>query len=450
MTYSASSSRRGNLTEGSTRSHLVRMTIPMIWGILAIISFQLIDTYYVSLLGTEKLAAISYTFPVTYGIFSIFIGIGVATSSVLSRLIGENKHDLVKRVTSHGLLLVLLISFFVTIIGIPLIHPIFSAMGADENAIALLNSYMIPYFLGTFFLSMPVVGNATLRAAGDTATPAIIMTIAALANAILDPMMIFGLWGFPRLELFGAALSTIIANFCAMVAGLAIMYRRSLFDLNHLKNLHEFGDSTKRLMIIGLPVAITSMLPAFVNSTINHILSQDGDAAVAAFGAASRVEAFTLVIMMALSIGMAPIIGQNWGAGQFHRVRDTIKDALIFSVLWASFVAFVLVTFAHQIAMVFSDDPQLEHYLVLFFMIVPLSYPFGNLTHGWGSVFNATGRPRISATLLFTKMIILMIPACFIGHHFAGVTGVFMGIALVNVISGAGFHFWAWKKTRPL
>ncbi|OIN85732.1 MAG: hypothetical protein AUJ12_08435 [Alphaproteobacteria bacterium CG1_02_46_17] len=450
MTYIASSSRRGNLTEGSTRSHLVRMTIPMIWGILAIISFQLVDTYYISLLGTEKLAAISYTFPVTYGIFSIFIGIGVAASSVLSRLIGEKKPDLVKRVTSHGLLLVLLISLLVAAIGIPLINPIFRAMGADEEAILLLKDYMVPYFIGTFFLSMPVVGNAALRASGDTVTPAIIMTIAAVANAILDPVMIFGLWGFPRLELFGAALATILANFCAMVAGLTIMYRRGLFDLSHLKNLHEFGDSTKRLMTIGLPVAITSMLPAFVNSTINHILSQDGDAAVAAFGAASRIEAFTLVIMMALSIGMAPIIGQNWGAAQFHRVRDTVKDALIFSVLWSCFVAVILLVFAHQIAGIFSQDPELDRYLILFLTIVPLSYPLGNLTHGWGSVFNATGRPKISAILLFTKMIILMIPACFIGHYFGGVMGVFLAIAFVNIIAGAGFHLWAWKKTRPI
>jgi putative MATE family efflux protein len=292
------SSAKSNLTEGSIRSHLIRLTWPMIWGILAIISFQLIDTYYISLLGTEKLAAISYTFPVTYGIFSIFIGMGVAMSSVVSRLIGEGKTDTVKRITSHGMFIVLLMSILAALIGIPSLHSLFSAMGADTDTVAAIRTYMIPYFLGTFFISMPVVGNAALRASGDAIVPAIIMTIAAVANVILDPLLIFGLYGFPRLELFGAAIATVISNFFAMIAGLIMMHRRGLFDLSHIYNFHGFRDSAKRLLSIGLPVGLTSMLPAFVNSTINGLLSKDGDAAVAAFGTASRVEAFTLVIMM--------------------------------------------------------------------------------------------------------------------------------------------------------
>ncbi|MDY0030259.1 MAG: MATE family efflux transporter [Pseudobdellovibrionaceae bacterium] len=437
---------KGDLTTGPVRGHLIRLTIPMIWGILAIISFQLVDTYYVSLLGTEKLAAFSYTFPVTYGIFSIFIGMGIATSSVVSRLIGEKKYDTVKRVTSHGMFLVLLLSLLTAAIGIPFLKPLFGAMGADDEAISLISSYMIPYLIGTFFVSMPVVGNAALRATGDALIPAGIMTVAAIANAIFDPLLIFGLWGFPRLELFGAAIATIISNFCAMCAGLYIMYRRGLFDISHIINLHEFGNSMRRLLVIGLPAGLTSMLPSIVGSYINHLLSKDGDAAVAAFGAASRIEALTQVIMMALSIGMAPIIGQNWGAHNFTRVRETIKNALIFSVLWSAFVAICLGGFSPMIATMFSDDQNLVHYLTLFLWIVPLSYPLGNLTHGWGSVFNATGKPQISASILFLKMIVFLVPACTIGYHLSGVIGVFFAICLINILAGLSFHIWAWKK----
>ncbi|HOO52180.1 MAG TPA: MATE family efflux transporter, partial [Alphaproteobacteria bacterium] len=439
-----------DLTQGSIRHHLVRLTLPMIWGILAIISFQLVDTYYVSLLGTEQLAAFSYTFPVTYGIFSIFIGMGIATSSVVSRLIGEKQYESVKRVTSHAMFIVLLLSILAALIGIPFLSELFGAMGADENAIRLISSYMIPYFIGTFFVSMPVVGNAALRATGDAMIPAGIMTVSAIANAILDPLLIFGLGGFPRLELFGAAIATVISNFCAMGAGLYIMYRRGLFDFSHIINLHEFSNSCKRLLIIGLPAGLTSMLPSVVNSSINRLLSHDGDAAVAAFGAASRIEAFTLVIMMALSIGMAPIIGQNWGARQFDRVRDTIKNALIFSVLWSAFVAVCLGLFASSIAELFSEDALLDHYIILYLLIVPLSYPLGNLTHGWGSVYNAIGKPQISASLLFLKMIVLMIPAATIGYTLYGVVGVFSALCVVNIVTGLGFHIWSWKKTGSI
>ena len=438
-------SSKPDLTEGSTRQHLVRLTIPMIWGILAIISFQLIDTYYISLLGTDRLAAVSYTFPVTYGIFSLFIGMGVAMSSVVSRLIGAKEHDEIKRVTSHGIVLVLMISVVAAAIGLLIMNPLFHAMGADDAELAMIRSYMLPYFIGTFFVSMPVVGNAALRASGDTVVPAIIMTVAAVANAIMDPILIFGLLGFPKMELFGAAISTVIANFCAMVTGLYVMYRRGLFDFSHIRDLHKFGNSAGRLLIIGLPVGITSMLPSFVNSVITHLLSKTGQAAVAAFGAATRIEAFTLVVMMALSIGLAPIVGQNWGAGKFQRVKAVIHDALLFSAIWSLFVLAILVGFSSQIAEAFSTEPELHHYLVLYLLIVPLSYPLGNLTQAWGSSFNALGKPQISSSALFMKLIVVTIPAAMIGYKVGDATGVFVAIALVNMISGVGYHFWAKK-----
>lgn len=441
-------SSKGNLTEGPVRAHLIRLSVPMIWGIMAIISFQLVNTYYVSLLGTPQLAAISYTFPVTYGIFSLFIGMGIAMSSVISRLIGAKEFEAVKRVTSHGIALVFLISLIAAAIGIPLLGPLFRSMGASEAEIVMIRSYMIPYFIGTFFVSMPVVGNAALRASGNSFVPAMIMTVAAIANAIIDPLLIFGLYGFPRLELLGAAISTVVANFFAMCGGLYVMYRHGLFDFSHIRNLHGFKDSARRLLSIALPAGLTSMLPSFVNSTINGILSKSGPAAVAAFGAATRIEAFTFIVMMALSIGLAPIVGQNWGAGEYDRVRTAIREALIFSALWSFLMAGLLFVFARQIAGLFSDDPELDEYLILFLMIVPLSYPIGNLTQAWGSVFNATGKPRISAGFLFTKLIIVMIPAVFLGNFIAGVTGVFVAITTVNVSAGLIFHFWASNKIR--
>lgn len=434
---------KADLTQGDIRSHLIRMTVPMIWGILAIVSFQLVDAYYISRLGTIPLAAFSFTFPITYGIFSLFIGMSIATSSVISRLAGAQDFESIKRITSHAMFLVLIISLIIAAIGIPLLDPLFRACGADDHSLALIKSYMIPYFIGTFFVSMPVVGNAALRAMGDAVRPALIMTLAALVNAAVAPILVFGLWGFPRMELHGAALATISSNVIAMVAGLWLMHRRGLFDLSHILSLHQFGDSCRRLLVIALPAGITSALPSFVNATINHILAKTSLAAVAAYGAATRVEAFTLVIMMALSIGMAPIIGQNWGARLFPRVHQTIHDALFFSIIWSIFVAVCLFFFARPLAALFGETAEFQSYLILFFMMVPISYPLSNLTNGWGSVFNAIGEPKISALFYLIKLIFLMIPAAFIGYSIDQVRGTFIAIALVNISTGLVFHFWA-------
>lgn len=440
-----STASKYDLTEGSVRNHLVRMTIPMIWGILSLISFQLVDAYYISRLGTVQLAAISYTFPVTYGVFALFIGFGIASSSVISRMIGEKRTEDMRRIASHSLLIVFLSSAVIALLGLALLDPLFSAAGADESQIALIKSFMIPYLIGTFFVSMPIVGNATLRATGDATTPALIMTGAAVLNAAINPFLIFGLAGFPRLELMGAAIGTIFSNIVALSACLYLMYKRNIIDLAHLKDLSLLKDSTKRLLVIALPAGITGVLPSILGVFAVHVLSQTGPEAVAAFGAAGRIEAFLLVILMALSIGMGPIIGQNWGARKLDRVKDTVKFAILFSIGWSLLTACLVVLFAHPVASIFSDDPQVRFFLALYLSIVPPSYFLGHLSHGWGSTFNAIGKPQISAVMLFIKIIILSIPAIWIGYYLNGVTGAFIGIAVINCLTGIVYHIWAWN-----
>lgn len=442
MSISAS---KGDLTTGSLRSHLVRLTIPMIWGICAIISFQLVNTFYISMLGTEKLAAISFTFPITYSIFAIFLGFGIAMSSVVSRLIGHGQADDVRRVTTHGLLLSFGASLLVTVCGIAFLDPLFSAMGADAEMIELIDDYMHLYYLGIPFICLPVVGNAAMRAGGDTATQAKIMVTAALANALIDPILIFGLFGAPRLELQGAAISTVIANACAMLAGLYVLKKRGMIAPSYLHDLSRFGDSARRLLIIAVPAGITTALPAILNSVIINLLSHTGAAPVAAFGVVTRIEAFVFIIMMALSVGMGPIIGQNWGAGRFDRVRDTLKQALAFCVIWSALVALVLYIFRAPLSSAFSDDADVAHYIALYLLIVPFSYPLANLVSGWGSAFNAMGKPQFSSGMLFLKMIVILIPGVYMGYNLAGAAGIFAAIAIVNLITGTAFHLWSWR-----
>lgn len=436
---------KGDLTTGDIRAHLIRLSVPMIWGIFAIISFQLVNTFYISLLGTEKLAAISFTFPVTYTIFAIFLGFSIGMSSVVSRLIGEKKTDDIRRVTTHGLLMVGAASALVSATGIALMNPLFRLMGASEAQLTDIDAYMYIYYIGTFFICMPIVGNAALRAAGDTRTPAIIMTVAALANALLDPLLIFGLWGFPRLELQGAAISTVLANACAMFAGLWLLKSKDMICLSYVFDLSRLSDSAKRLLFIAIPAGLTSALPSVLNAVIIHLLSSHSPASVAAFGVVTRVEAFAFIVMMALSVGMGPIIGQNWGANRHDRVKETLRQAIIFCILWSLFVAVTLGVFAAPLAHIFSADADVRAIIILYFIAVPFSYPLANIVSGWGSAFNAMGKPQYSAAMLFIKLIVLTIPAVYIGFEIAGVHGLFAAIAIVNIVTGIAFHAFGWS-----
>lgn len=440
------STSRVDLKTGDIKGHLVRLTIPMIWGIAAIVSFQLVDTYYVSLLGTKPLAAMTFTFPVTFFAFSIIMGFGIAMSSVVSRLIGEGREDDVKRVTTHGLILAFGVGLAMAVIGYLFRDAIFAAMGADEEMRPLIHDYMTIWFFGVPFMATPFVGNSAIRAAGSTFAPAIIMVSVAVLNAALAPFLVFGLAGFPRLELQGAAIATVFSNAVAMVAGLYVLHvrKKMILPLSHL-HLHQFGDSCKRLLFIALPAGLTSAVNPLVNTLVISLLAGYGQEAVAAFGIATRVEAFAFILLMALAVGMSPIIGQNFGAQNFERVRETLRKAIGFSVLWCIGVAGILMLFAEPVSSVFSDDAIVIYYAAMSFMIVAPSYLFNSLVNGWSSAFNAMGKPQMSVIMTFVKMVVLMIPAVLIGAKAGGVMGIFAAISLVNIATGLGFHVWSWR-----
>ena len=306
---------------------------------------------------------------------------------------------------------------------------------------------MAIWFAGAVFVSMPLVGNAALRAAGDTFVPAIIMTIVAVLNVILDPILIFGLFGFPRMELQGAALATVISNAVAMLAGLYILgFRKKLLCSFQTIHLHKIGDSAKRLLSIALPVGLANSIQPIVNGVIISLLAVESTQAVAAYGIATRVEAFAFIILMGLAVGMAPIIGQNFGAAKYDRVRSTLKLSIGFSILWSAFIAVFLGLLAKPIAGLFESDPEIVGYASLFFWIVPFSYLFSTLIRGWTSAFNAMGKPKRTVIMIIVEMIVLMLPGIHIGYHFGGVTGIFIAIACVNVIAGTIFHLWSWKS----
>ena len=417
------------------------MTVPMIWGLLAVIAVQLADIYFISLLGdTDILAGISFTFPVTMLISHLVFGINIALSSVVARLMGAKDFEDTRRVVLHGILMAFSVAATIASLTFICLEPLFTMLGADESTYPAIAKYMPLWLIASVVLSIPVNANSAMRAAGDTVMPALVMTSVAIVNFILDPLLIFGLFGFPEMGVQGAALATLIGFSVGMVLALYILIKRKNLVATDGLHLDKFRDSMKRLLVIAIPAGIANIITPIASAIIVAILAREGSEAVAAFGVASRVEALAMLVVMALSIGMAPIIGQNWGAQKFSRVHETINLAILFNLAWSALVAVILALLAKPLAGAFSDDPLVLKYTVLFFWIVPFSYGLGNLIYGWSSAFNAMGKPQKAFVMIFVKSFVLTVPGVLIGAWLYGIIGVFIAIALTNVISGAGFH----------
>ncbi len=431
---------KGDLTTGPVKNHLVRMTVPMIWGMFAIIAVQLTDTYFVARLGTTQLAGISFTFPVTMIISHLVFGLNIALSSVISRTIGQKKMDDVRRITLHGIILAVVVSFTISACCYLALDPLFRELGADDLTLPVVREYMPLWLIASVVLAMPVNANASIRAAGDTLTPSLVMIMIALINLALNPVLIFGLLGAPALGVKGAALATLIAYICgALMALYVVTVKKNLLSRDGL-HLDKFKDSLKKLAVIAIPAGLATIIQPVTNAIIVAMLAGYGAEAVAVYGVATRVEAFAMIFVIALSIGMAPIVGQNWGAERYDRVKEVINLAILFNFAWSFGVAILLTVFARPIAAAFSDDPVIVDHIALYFRIVSFTYAFGNLLFGWSSAFNAMGKPLQSFVMIVIRAFVMTVPAVYIGGLLGGVQGIFLAIALVNIASGLIFH----------
>jgi putative MATE family efflux protein len=199
---------RATLIEGHIGKTLIKLTIPMIFGILGMVAFNLVDTFFIGQLGTNELAAISFTFPVVFVIGSLAMGLGMGASAVISRAIGEGDPTRVQRFTTDSLILSVLVVVVFIVIGLLTIDQVFALLGATPQVMPLIKQYMLIWYPSMIFVVIPMVGNNAIRATGDTKTPSVIMLVAVAVNIILDPLLIFGIGPFPALALAGAALAT--------------------------------------------------------------------------------------------------------------------------------------------------------------------------------------------------------------------------------------------------
>jgi len=201
---------------------LQRMTTPMVIGILAIIMFQAVDTYFISLLGTRELAAISFTFPVTYTITNLAIGLGIATSILVAQAIGKGKREQAQHITTDSLVFCILLVMLFSIGGNLTIDPLFTKLGATETTLPFIHDYMSIWYSSVGLLVIPMIANSAIRATGDTKWPSILMMLSGLVNAALDPLFIFGYGPVPAMGVKGAAIATacswLIAFFAALWA----------------------------------------------------------------------------------------------------------------------------------------------------------------------------------------------------------------------------------------
>ena len=434
---------RRNLTEGAIAPTLLKLTLPMVGGIAAIVAFNLADTYFVGQLGTDRLAAMSFTFPVVMTLGNLALGLGIGASSIISRAIGEGDRSRVQRFTTNSLTLGVVAVAILSSIGLLTIEPLFTALGAESDVMPYIQEYMSIWYFGMVFLVVPMVGNSAIRAAGDTFVPSLIMVFSSGLNILLDPLLIFGLWGFPEWGLAGAAWATVISRATTLVASLLVLKFREKMLSNKIPNLVETFHCWRDILTIGLPAAGSNMITPISIGIITSFLAVYGSATVAGFGVASRVESLAMIVLMALAASISPFVGQNWGAKKCQRVLRALQQSYLFCIGWGIVAAILLALLATQIVSLFNNNPEVVAIARTYLLLVPISYGTAGMIQISNSTFNAMGKPLPAVILTVLRMLVLYIPLAYVGSLWLGAWGVFLAATVSNILVGIAAYFWS-------
>ena len=418
------------------------MAFPMLAGTIALNTYNLVDTWFVARLGTIPLAAMGLTFPVVMLLTFIAGGIGTGVTTITSQALGKTDLKTASRTVTHGMILILLFSALLLLSGYLTIGPVFRTLGANQQTLPFVRSYMQMWYLGSLFMAVPMMGNGILISLGDSKAASLFMVTGAVVNCVLDPLLIFGFAGFPALGIFGAALATVIAQAVSafwLFYLLAVKYK--LFQFRHLE-LTRFVQTVRVILSFAIPGSISMVLMPLSAGIITALISRHGNEAIAAVSAAGRIEMFAFVIPMALGMSLIPFVSQNFGAGRLDRIHAAKNYATRFAFFYGLGIAALFFIASPLLAKIFTSDESVAETLTLYIRIVSSGYGMMEVHRYCGFLLTGIHKPVFATIVNAIRIIVLLIPLSFLGNYYGGIKGIFFGRLIADI--GAGITGFIW------
>ncbi|MDJ0641821.1 MAG: MATE family efflux transporter [Erythrobacter sp.] len=430
---SGSGNSTAKLVNGSIPGHLVGQTLPMIIGVAAIMSIGLVDAYFIGQLGRDALAAISFIFPISVALSSLGVGVMVGINSVVARALGEEDPDKAARRANLGIVFAVVSGVVMGLVLYLTIEPLFRLMNADQRMMPLIRLYMEPFALG-FPLILAIMGfNGVLRGQGEARKTSYVSITYAVANWILDPLLITGAFGFEGYGIVGAAYATIIGWAFGVVAAF-IFARSSELPINPtLMFKGHFIEPLSAILRVGIPAAFSNAINPIGLSVLTAVVALEGDAAVAGFGAAGRLQSFAVVPLLALSGSIGAIVGQNWGARKYGRAREAAIYAGGFCIVWGLGIAIAMVAAGEWFADFFTEDPAVIAEFKLYLNIAAWGYAGFGLLIVANGILNAVDRASYALAQSVLRVFAVMLPFAWLLHASWGSSAVYAAELAANL-----------------
>ncbi len=416
---------------------LLNMSLPMMVSMLVQALYNIVDSIFVAKLSENALTAVSLAFPIQTLLIALGTGTGVGVNSLLSKQLGEKDLKQVSKTAMNGIFLAVLSYIAFVIVGIVGVRPFYASQvkGADHEILTLGVQYLTIVCVCSFGLYAQLIFEKLLQSTGKTLYSMITQAVGAVTNIILDPILIFGLLGMPKMGVAGAAIATVIGQIVGGTLGLIFNIRVNKEITLSVKGFRPDAGTIGNIYKVGVPSIIMQAIGSVMTYGMNQILITFSSTATAVFGVYFKLQSFFFMPVFGLNNGLIPIVAFNYGAGKRSRVIKAIKCSLVyaFTLLLVGFIVFetipgvLLGMFEASDEMLAIGVPALRiigfHFLIAWFCIIA------------GSVFQALGNGVYSLVVSVARQLVVLLPAAFILARLGGLHAVWWAFPIAELMS---------------
>ncbi len=415
---------------------IITMSLPMMISMLVQALYNIVDSVFVSRINENALTAVTLAFPMQTLIISLASGTGVGINALLSKALGEKKFDRSDKAANMGILLTLFNYSIFLIIGLFFAVPFINSQTDDPQIAAYGGQYLSIICLLSFGAMFQMTWERLLQSTGKTFYSMITQLTGAIINMIFDPILIFGLFGFPRLEVAGAAYATIFGQFTAGILGM-------LFNLKINTEIHISLKSIfkpdfkiiKKIYAVGIPSILMMSIGSVMTYSMNRILIVFSSTATAVFGVYFKLQSFIFLPVFGLNNGLIPVMAYNFGARNKERIMEALKFSvgLAFGIMVFGTIIFQLIP--GTLLDLFSASEHMKEIGIPALRIISVHFPLAGIAIALGSVFQAFSKPVYSLIISVCRQLVALIPAAWLLSLTGNVRNVWFAFPIAEVVS---------------
>lgn len=428
---------------------LLSMAAPMMLSMLIQSLYNIVDSIFVSRLGTEALTAVSLVYPLQNIVLSLSVGMGVGINSVIARRLGEGRSDQANSAASTGMVLTAIHCIVIAVLGLAITKPFLSLFTHDSKTLSWACQYswiVLGLSSGSLF---QITYEKIFQAAGAMVYPMIALIIGCVTNIILDPIFIFGLFGFPAMEVAGAAIATVIGQFFSLFTYLVICSRKDIGISIRLFPLSLDRETAAQIYSVGIPSSLMLAIPSAMTGILNSMLAGFSQMYVAVLGIYLKLQTFLYMPASGIIQAMRPIAGYNYGAGEKKRMKRIISCSM--AMTGAIMVAGTVLSlfFPNQIFSIFQKDAQLIALGSQALRIISLGFLVSSVSLVYSGLFEALGMGKDSLLITLIRQLILIVPLGFLLSCFLGPAGIWICFPVSEAVAALA-AVWIVKRKQIL